>query len=212
MISSTGTLIVVEGIDGAGKTTQVRLLQQALLQCGTDLVCSREPTDGKWGRMIRKSSITGRLSLPDELQAFINDRQEHTSRVIRPALERGAIVLLDRYYFSTIAYQGSRGADVAELTQQMRDLFYQPHTVLLVDADPVVTLQRIRETRGDIPNEFERIDSLTAVRDIFLQLAAHDASIRVLDGHRSVDEVHYAIVKILSEGVLKDILGDHPPA
>ncbi|MGE0609167.1 MAG: dTMP kinase [Pirellulales bacterium] len=206
MISPTGTLIAVEGIDGVGKTTQVRLLRQVLAERGADLVCSREPTDGKWGKLIRESALTGRLTLPEELQAFINDRQEHTDKVIRPALERGAIVLLDRYYFSTIAYQGSRGADVAELAAQMQRQFYQPQAVLLIDCDPAVSLVRIRETRGDIPNEFERADLLAAAREVFLQLAAADPSIHVLDGHRSVELVHSAIVSLLTNGALAKVL------
>lgn len=200
---SSGILIVVEGIDGVGKSTQVRLLERALIDCGEDVVCSREPTDGKWGKLVRESALTGRLSLAEELQAFIEDRKEHTEQTIRPALARGAIVVLDRYYFSTIAYQGARGADVAQLTEQMRALFHRPDIVLLIDADPQFTLDRIRHARGDIPNEFERAESLAVVRGIFHQLAKNDQQVQLLDASRPVTELHREILRLLVDGVLK---------
>src|SRR5262245_42547095 len=94
-----GILIVVEGIDGAGKSTQVRRIAEALRAVGETVVQSREPTDGPWGRKIRESAVSGRMSLADELHAFVEDRREHVAGVIRPALDRGEIVVLDRYYY-----------------------------------------------------------------------------------------------------------------
>src|SRR5947207_8330328 len=88
-----GYLIVVEGIDGAGKSTQVRRLAETLRDAGFAVTCSREPTDGPWGRKIRASAAAERMSLDDELHAFIDDRKEHVAQVIRPALERGEIVV-----------------------------------------------------------------------------------------------------------------------
>ncbi|MBL9085553.1 MAG: dTMP kinase, partial [Planctomycetia bacterium] len=89
-------MIVFEGIDGAGKTTQVGLLVDALRRAGEDVVSSKEPTRGPWGMKIRESAVKGRLPEAEELQAFIEDRREHVRDLVGPALERGAIVVLDR--------------------------------------------------------------------------------------------------------------------
>jgi dTMP kinase len=112
-----GILLAVDGIDGAGKTTQVKLLADALRAAGENVLASKEPTDGQWGRRLRQSAQNGRLSLEDELHAFIEDRKEHVATTILPALAAGSVVLLDRYFYSTIAYQGARGADVATLVE-----------------------------------------------------------------------------------------------
>ena len=104
-------LIVFEGIDGTGKSTQVRLLAQALEERGLTVVTSREPTDGPFGQKLRLSMITGRLSPEEELALFHEDRRDHVEHLILPALEAGKVVILDRYFFSTMAYQGARGFD-----------------------------------------------------------------------------------------------------
>lgn len=187
--NSPGRLIVVEGIDGAGKSTQVRRLAQALAADGRTVITSREPTDGPWGRKLRASAESARMSLADELHAFIEDRKQHVAEVIRPALAAGSIVLLDRYYFSTMAYQGARGADVAEIRRANEAIAPRPDLVLLVDFDPQIALTRIRESRGDVPNEFEQLDQLRAIRKIFLDTAAADGTFRIIDGHGSADEV-----------------------
>lgn len=198
-----GIFIVVDGIDGAGKTTQVQLLGDALEHAGETVVRSKEPTNGPWGRKVRESATSGRLNLDDELRAFIEDRREHVDNVIRPALAGGQIVILDRYFYSTIAYQGSRGADPRSLTGDMRSLFPIPDVTFLLDADPAVTLHRIANGRGDTPNEFERLDQLTAVRKVFLDLAAGAGEMQVIDASQSIPAVYRAIVGVLVDGALK---------
>jgi len=197
-----GILIAFEGIDGAGKTTQVELLTQLLVSRGERVVRSKEPTDGAWGRKIRASATSGRMSLADELNAFIEDRKEHVANLIRPTLAAGGIVILDRYYFSTIAYQGARGANVDELREQMLRIAPPPDVVFLIDLDPQVGLSRISDSRGEVPNDFERLEPLTMIRRIFLDLAAADPTIRTIDGSRAVDLVHEDVKNGLLEGVL----------
>lgn len=188
--SPRGKLIVVEGIDGAGKSTQVRRLAEALRAEGRAVTVSREPTDGPWGRKIRASAAAQRMSLDDELHAFIEDRKEHVATVIRPALERGDVVLLDRYYFSTIAYQGARGGDVAAIRAANEAIAPKPDLVLLIDFDPAAALDRIRGARGDVPDQFEKLDQLQAIRTIFLdQEAAEPTLFHVVDGGRDSDAV-----------------------
>lgn len=192
-----GLLIAFEGIDGAGKTTQVELLVNALQQAGHDVVRSREPTDGPWGEKIKQSAAHGRLPLDEEIEAFIEDRKEHVAQVIAPALASGKTVILDRYFYSTIAYQGARGADVKELTRRNHAIAPIPDVVLLLDIDPAAGLDRVSQLRGDIPNLFEREESLTVARQIFLQLSKDDDRIRVIDGRGSIEEVHRTICDAL---------------
>ncbi len=93
-----GILIVFEGIDGAGKTTQINRLREALKRAGEIVIQSKEPTDGHWGRLIRESAKGTRMPLADELHAFVEDRREHLADTVLPALDRGAIVVRDRYF------------------------------------------------------------------------------------------------------------------
>jgi dTMP kinase len=188
--ANRGRLVVVEGIDGAGKSTQVKRLAAELRQAGRPVVESREPTDGPWGRKIRASASAGRMSLDDELHAFVEDRKEHVATVIGPALARGDIVVLDRYYFSTIAYQGARGGDVEAIRRMNEAVAPRPDLVLLIDFDPEVGLRRIRESRGGGTDDFEHLDQLQAIRAIFRRLAADDPALfRTIDGDRSPDDV-----------------------
>lgn len=100
-----GRLIVFEGIDGTGKSTHIGHLRKYLEGKGLEVVQSFEPTRGRWGRMLRDSAVTGRLSVEEEVALFLKDRREHVETLIAPALARGAWVLLDRYYLSMMAYQ-----------------------------------------------------------------------------------------------------------
>lgn len=198
-----GILIIVDGIDGAGKTTQVNLLADALEKAGESVVRSKEPTSGVWGKKLRESAVSGRMSLEDELNAFVRDRQEHVAAIIQPALQAGKIVILDRYFYSTIAYQGARGADAASVAGDMRSIFPIPDVAILIDADPAITVNRIAVGRGDTPNHFERVDELEKVREIFLELAKTDDVIRVIDGNQSIQAVYRAIVEVVVHGVLR---------
>jgi dTMP kinase len=167
-----GLLVAIEGIDGAGKTTQVTRLRALFTKRGWDVVTSKEPTEGPWGRRIRQSAQAGRMSPEDELNAFIEDRREHVRDVIRPALDRGALVILDRYYFSTMAYQGVRGADPESILAANEEFAPRPDLLVVMDLEPETALSRI-ERRGDEANHFERLHLLEASRGIFLRFPHH---------------------------------------
>lgn len=183
----SGLFIVIEGIDGTGKSTQVKRLGEWFLSQGREVVLSREPTAGPWGTKLRESASTGRLSPADELQYFLNDRQQHVEELIRPALEAGKVVILDRYYFSTMAYQGSRGFDPAEIRQKNEAFAPVPDRLLILDLDVDIALERIG-ARGDTANEFEKRDSLQRCREIFLSLK-DEPFVRVIPSQGSLDEV-----------------------
>lgn len=118
MFERRGVFVVFDGIDGCGKSTQLRMTADWLRGQGIEVVTSKEPTDKPWGARLRASQTLGRLSPADEVEHFLRDRRQHVDELIVPSLERGAWVLLDRYYYSTVAYQGRRGFDPADLLAQ----------------------------------------------------------------------------------------------
>jgi len=184
---SRGLFIVIEGIDGTGKSTQVKRLGDWFASQGREVVLSREPTAGPWGTKLRESAATGRLSPADELQYFLNDRQEHVAELISPSLAAGKVVILDRYYFSTMAYQGARGFDPAEIRVKNEAFAPVPDRLLIMDLDVDIALQRIG-ARGDTANEFEKRDSLQRCREIFLSLK-DEPFVRVIPSQGTLDEV-----------------------
>jgi dTMP kinase len=167
---NTGRLIVFEGIDGAGKSTQVRMLRRKLDARGRDVVSFREPSRGRWGRELRaKAKIEGSLTPAQELDLFVKDRRDNVARNLRPALRAGKVVLLDRYYFSTIAYQGAKGLDPGRVRRLNERIAIRPDLVFVLDLGPELGLSRIagRKTRDAL---FEREGYLRKVRAIFRSL------------------------------------------
>jgi dTMP kinase len=199
--ANRGILIAIEGIDGAGKTTQVKKLYWLLKRAGEPVIKSKEPTTGQWGSILRKSALEGRLSLEDELQTFIKDRTEHVENLITPNLDAGAVVILDRYFYSTIAYQGARGADVTTVSSEMNSRFPRPDAVFILDVDPVVGISRIANDRGEEPNHFEDRSSLGAARVIFNQMTGEN--IHRIDGTLPIRSVHEQIIELFVNGPLK---------
>ena len=183
----SGLFIVIEGIDGTGKSTQAKRLGEWLASQGREVVLSREPTAGPWGKKVRESAATGRLSPEEELQYFLNDRRQHVEELIAPSLAAGKVVILDRYYFSTMAYQGARGFDPAEIRRQNEEFAPVPDLLLIMDLDVDSALERIG-ARGDTANEFEKRENLERCREIFLSLK-DEGFVRVIDTRGTLDEV-----------------------
>ncbi|MFP2961849.1 dTMP kinase [Myxococcus sp. 1LA] len=164
-----GVLVAIEGIDGAGKTTQAGRLEAALRSGGHRVVSTKEPTNGPWGRKLRESATSGRMSPAEELGLFIRDRKEHVETLIQPSLDAGMIVIVDRYYFSTAAYQGARGMNPLELLRQNEAFAPKPDLLVLLDVEPQLGIQRIRK-RGDKENDFEQETGLREAARIFREL------------------------------------------
>jgi dTMP kinase len=184
--SQRGILVALEGIDGAGKTTQARELAAALSRANVPFVTTKEPTGGPWGVKIRSSAQTGRMPIQEELAAFLADRREHIADLINPALEAGKVVIIDRYYPSTVAYQGARGLDPDELLRA-NAFAPKPDILLILDVAPQVGLARVR-SRGDVADLFEKEDELARAREIFLRLAG-DPQTHVLDATQPLETI-----------------------
>ena len=200
-----GVLLAFEGIDGSGKSTQAKKFVEWARTLGLEVISSREPTDGPWGKKIRSARFTARLSPEDELAAFIADRREHVETLIRPALARGALVVIDRYYYSTVAYQGARGLDPMTLLKMNRDFAPIPDLVVLVDVEPKAALERI-VSRGEGQDLFENLAALTKVRALFLSLV--DAHIAVIDGARPPEVVFGDVLLRVLSGPLANFVAE----
>lgn len=164
-----GFFVVIEGIDGAGKSTQAKRLGERLTARGEKVVLSREPTMGQYGKLLRESAQTGRLSIEEEIELFLKDRREHVNELILPRLREGCVVIVDRYYFSTAAYQGARGVDPQELIRRNEEFAPEPDLLVLFDLPVEDGLSRVR-ARGDKADHFEQVEQLRRVREIFLSI------------------------------------------
>jgi len=195
-----GLLIAIEGIDGAGKTTQAHLLEQRLVGLGYEVLYTKEPTNGKWGQMIRQSKVEGRLNPDEEYGAFINDRREHVADVIEPQLADGTIVIVDRYYFSTIAYQGATGIKEWKTIQAENEAFApRPDLLVILEMEPAESIKRICE-RDEKPDSFESVENLSDCRDIFDQIEG-DFVMRI-DGRKSIDAINQEILTKIRDSLL----------
>ena len=192
-----GLFIVLEGIDGTGKSTQAKQLAEWFREQGREVIASREPTDGPWGTKIRATAATGRLSPEEELDYFLRDRREHVEQLIAPALAAGKVVILDRYYFSTMAYQGSRGVDPVEIRRQNEAFAPVPDLLFILDLDVETALTRIGG-RGDTANEFEKHESLAKCREVFLTLAG-EPFVHVIPSNEKPEAVQDRLRQIAAE-------------
>lgn len=183
-----GYLVVIEGIDGAGKTSVATAIAQWCGERGLLCCFSKEPTGEGFGEVLRQSAAKGRLTLDDELDLFNLDRKAHVERSIRPALDENAIVVIDRYYWSTAAYQGARGANPQAVVATNETFAPKPDLVILLDLPVSEGLQRIR-ARGDEPNDFEKTEGLEKAREIFLGLAKSESNCYVIDATKTMREV-----------------------
>ncbi|MBP7517898.1 MAG: dTMP kinase [Desulfobulbus sp.] len=186
-----GLLIAFEGIDGTGKSTQLPLLADWLRGQGCAVVETREPTDGPYGREIRALyRDRSRVSRERELELFVLDRRQHVTECILPALEQGRIVLTDRYYFSTAAYQGAGGSDPAAIFAA-NAFAPEPDLVLLLTLPVGEGVARIRDLRGETLNDFEQQEQLEKVAALFASFP-HDCIVRI-QAARPVAAVQAAI-------------------
>ncbi len=188
-----GVLIAFEGIDGTGKTTQIALLAEALRQRGLRVVVTREPTDGQYGRKIRELYKNRKSVTPEEeLTLFLDDRREHVAQVIGPALASGQVVLTDRYYYSTAAYQGAAGHDPQKIIAANELFAPVPDMVIMLEAPVSLGVHRVQRLRGETLNDFEQEGTLARVSDIFAGLTG--ANIRRIDGTADAQAVHALVM------------------
>lgn len=195
--SDSGVFIALEGGEGAGKSTQARLLETWLADLGHAVLLTREPGGTLVGSALRGLLLdpsTGDISARTEVLVYAADRAEHVHAVLEPALAQGQIVITDRYVDSTLAYQGAgRAVDDADLEWISRWATdgLRPHLTVVLDIDPVDGLARAGEPDR---MESEPLDFHQRVRDHFLRLAAADPEhYVVVSATDTPDAIHEAI-------------------
>lgn len=193
-----GWLIAFEGIDGSGKSTQLPRLAARLRALGHAVLETREPTGGRYGQRIRAMARGGDpVPAAQELEWFLADRREHVAQVIAPALGRGEVVLTDRYYLSTVAYQGARGLDAAALLTAAEAEFPVPHLALLLSVPPELGWARLTERARHREPRFETLDTLREVARRFAELRRD--YLHIIDASGTPEHVEAAIWHVVSE-------------
>jgi dTMP kinase len=199
--------IVFEGIDGAGKSVQARMLADRLQADGIPHILTAEPSDGPIGRRIK--SLKARLEPAEEERLFTEDRRRHVRNVIAPALKRGDTVICDRYVHSSAAYQGARGIHPEKILAENRQFAAVPDLIFLLEVTVDMALSRIGRGRSGGFSAFEARSDLEAVHAIYSGIS--DPAINRMDGSLPPDELHREIVEIVRSAYEQaDKLGKEP--
>jgi dTMP kinase len=185
--------IVFEGIDGSGKTTQARMLANHLTSKGVQVILTAEPSEGPVGSYIR--SLTNRARPEEEARLFTEDRRDHLERTIIPALTKGFIVICDRYVYSSVAYQGSRGISPKSILADNRRFALPADVTFLIEIDVDLAMKRIGSGRSNTYTPLEIRSDLEKVDSIYKTLV--DPCIIRISGANSQDEVHSQILQHL---------------
>jgi dTMP kinase len=204
-----GKFITFEGIDGSGKSTQLRMLTESLRAKGVDVLATFEPGDTPLGRRLREAFLETEESVAPiaELLLFAADRAQHVEHLIKPALDQGRIVISDRYADATYAYQGAgRGFD-EEIVNQVIELAtggLKPDLTLFFDISLETATKRMseRERTNSIENRMDREgqEFYSRVRDAYLGIAKREPErFKIVDANGSVEDTHTRVVEIVSE-------------
>lgn len=161
-----GKLIVIEGIDGSGKSTCAKNLAEKLNSINIKTIYTFEPTHSHYGAKLREGMLSEDLDAEEELLLFVKDRKEHIEYMIKPALEEGYFIILDRYFYSSIAYQGAKGIDINRIINMHKDFIIKPDIVFIFHLPIYIALNRIISKRG-IADRFENETYLKKVDKIF---------------------------------------------
>lgn len=201
----TGTFITLEGIDGAGKSTQVERLVAVLRAAGNTVVSVRDPGSTLLAERVRGILLDPTMSGVDpmaELMLYLACRAQLVGEVIRPALEAGSVVISDRYADSSVAYQGygrELGARIVRESNALATGNLEPNLTILVDIPVDITKQRMSGRVAD-RLESEKRAFHERIRRGFLEIARkNNRRVFVVDGTQSVDAVHADIVRVVAE-------------
>jgi len=204
-----GRFISFEGIEGCGKTTQIGLLSDYLKKHNSPFTVTREPGGTAVGEGIRKillHSETIHLTAASELLLFYASRSQNITEKIVPALQRGEMVICDRFYDASMAYQGYGRGIPLDFIEKVTDLVcngYRPELTLLLDIDPELGLRRARTRNGQRSEdegrfEMEDVEFYTRIREGYLELARREPQrIHTISADRSIDQIHREILSIL---------------
>jgi len=197
-----GVFIVIDGMDGSGKGEMVKLLHNYLFSKDKSysILTTREPTNGTYGKEIRKILAKEKdpnLNAEKIFDLFIKDRKEHVNSVIIPFLkklngEQVNIVICDRYYYSTIAFQATQGLNIETLVEKNKK-FPVPDIAFIMDVKPEIALERIKRREKE---KFEQLDFMNRLREKFLELPKFlKDNISIVDASKELYDVFEGIKK-----------------
>jgi len=205
-VSGFKGFISFEGIEGSGKSTQVRLLAEHLKKKGHNVLTTEEPGGTKIGLKIRAMLLApeNHMDPMTELLLYNSSRAQHVRELIYPALIQNTVVITDRFMDSTVAYQGyARGIDLA-IINALNEIVapdLKPFVTFLLDIDVEEGLKRNRGAKKEDRIELETIEFHERVRKGYIQIAAEEPQrIKVVDASGSIEEVNRKIIEIL-EGI-----------
>ena len=199
-----GYFISFEGIDGSGKSTQIKKLARFLESLDFDVIITREPGGSVGGEEIRNLLLQGqvdRWSAETEILLFTAARRDHLERIILPAIDEGKIVLCDRFTDSTRMYQGMRGPNLRNLVDMLNEkvINRDPDLTIIIDIDPEISLKRAK-SRKTAEERFEDfgVDLQMKMRKGFLELAKEFGNrIEVVNGQQSIDKLAQDICSLV---------------
>jgi len=203
-----GKFITFEGIDGSGKSTQLKMLEAVLRNNGVDLVITREPGGTALGRALREAFLetTEQVAPMAELLSFAADRAQHVEFLIKPAIANGRVVISDRYADATFAYQGAGRGFPEDKVQQVIDLAtggLKPDLTLFFDIDVSEAINRMA-ARDEVHAKRNRMDDETAefytrVRNSYLGIAEREPDrFKVVDASGSIEKIHEKVKLIVN--------------
>ncbi|MFO7945923.1 MAG: dTMP kinase [Armatimonadota bacterium] len=201
-----GRFIVLDGIDGCGKSTQARLVEKALINRGMDVVLTHEPGGTRIGRRIRRVLLdpeTGDADPLTEALLFCADRAQHVNSLIRPSLQQGKTVICDRFASATAVYQGYAGKLGFDLANTLNDIAtggLAPNLLIILDIDFEHARNRLQETGRDADRmERNSREYFERVREGFIKYAEmHATSAVVVDANRPIETVHEEIMAVVN--------------
>lgn len=189
-------LVNLEGIDGCGKSTQSKLLREKLEGEGEKVIILKEPTKRPHGQKLWDMLHGKRKATNEEiLELFVLDRKQHVEEKIQPALDDGTMVLMDRYYYSSMAYQVAGGIDVEDIRK--KHVFApKPDVVLIFDLPVSVALERVKGHSD--ADEFEKEEHLEKVREAYLNLE-NDPLVRIVNATGTPEDIFEDVWRLVSE-------------
>jgi len=192
-VKKRGVFICIEGLDASGKTTHAHRLVRNLRTKGFDAVYTTEPSRGEFGRFIRTYVLQRKRRVPSVVEAllFAVDRVGHVEKEIKPALEKGKIVISDRYVYSSLAYQGAAGLDLKWI-EEINRVALPPDLVIYIDVPSDVVVKRIKRKKSVMEN----LETQRRVRDVYMKFV-ENGRLLPINGNRTKNEVAKNILTVV---------------
>jgi dTMP kinase len=193
-MSKKGAFICIEGLDASGKTTHAHRLVRDLKQRGFKAMYTTEPSPSEIGKFIRTYILQRKERVPGAVEAllFAVDRVVHLEQRVKPALQKGIIIISDRYVYSSLAYQGAAGLDLNWIEEINRSAV-SPDLAIYIDVSPEILIKRMKWRKKSV---MERLQVQRKVQEVYLKLVNDGRLVRV-DGNRSVNEVARDILTLV---------------